>query len=552
MTNAFRRAWSALARVWAGRPLSQAPGVLFAGPESAAGVEVTVDSALSLSAVFAAVNLLSRVFGSLPRTVYQRYGRDKEPALTHPAYKLLHSSPNPEMTSSTYHRVMEWNRLLRGNAYAEVAWYGNLKPAALWPLDPRRVKPDRRESGELFFRVDHGSPDAREVEPEDLIHVPLVSEDGIVGRSFLDYAAESLGVGIATQNHAGAWFGNGARPGTILENVGNPSPEARREFKKGWDERHKGSKKYGGTAVLWGGWKWVGTDGQIDAEKSQLLQQRQFTVTEVARWLNIPPHLLADLLRATFSNIEQQGIDFLTYCFGPILADYEQEYDRKLLNPPTTYMKHNVNALMRGDKAARAAFYSTMTQIGVMSVNECRDLEDLNPVEGGDVHFVPLNMVPLSLAVQPPPPPAPNPEPGLPATPPPESGPAPTLTPDPKPALALLASTLDRLARVEINAVRRAAQKPGKFLQFLDEFYPQHTPRLSEALRVVLPACGVSSPAAPSVSGDWCQASHGALLDAADGPPGEFGARIEALLGSWGGRAAEVAAKILGEEPCEP
>lgn len=529
----------ALGRVWPGRPLSETPGILWAaGRESTAGETVDEQGALSLSAVFAAVNLYSQVVGSLPLHVYRRWGRAKEHALTHPAYRLLHTSPNSEMTSYSARRALEWNRLLGGNAYAEIVWAGNGKPAAYYPVEYQRVRHRRRDDGSLYYQVDRD----HEVEPEDMLHVPLISSDGVTGRSFLDYATESLGLGIATQTHAAAWFGNGARPGVVLENPANLTREQRAEFRAGWDERHKGPRKGGGTAVLWGGWKWVGVDGQVDPERSQLLEQRRFTAEEVARWLNIPPHLLRELSRATFSNIEHQGIDFLVYSLAPVLAGYEQEFDRKLLSPPQCYSKHSVNGLLRGDSAARSAFYREMINIGVMSVNEAREFEDWNPVDGGDVHFFPLNMAPLSKVANPPePPPSPVPEPS----------PTPAL-PAPAPALrALLEGALERLAKVEANAVRRAAEKPGRFLDWLDGYYPAHEARLTEALGPVLEVCAPGLPPA-SLASSWCGRSRAELLGLADKHPAKtFPGAAEALLGGWAARPKEVANEVMGAEPCQ-
>jgi HK97 family phage portal protein len=399
MVNPLRRFWDYLAVKFSGYPISrysETPGVLFSSQTSSAGVEVTEETALSLSAVFAGVNLLSRVLGSLPLHVYQRDGRRKEIAHEHPAYRLLHTQPNPEMTAVSFRRALEWNRLLYGGAYAEIQWAGSGQPAALWPLEGWRVSPDRDQQQRLHYKVAgaYGEPE-RVLGPEDVIAVPHVSCDGVCGRGVVHYAVQSLGLAIGVQEFAARYFGNSATPGGYLCHPGSPSPEARREFQRAWNEFHQGASNAHKTAVVYGGWEHKPGGGH-DAEKAQLLEQRRFGNEEVARWLNIPPHLLRDLTRATFSNIEHQGIDFVIYSLGPTLAEYEQEYDRKLLDPPSLYSKHNVAGLMRGDHAARASFYTQMFQIGVFNVNECRELEDMNPVEGGDTHLLPLNMAPLA------------------------------------------------------------------------------------------------------------------------------------------------------------
>lgn len=378
-------------------PLSETPGVLFGNSESSAGVDVDADSALSLSAVFAAVNLLSAVISSLPLVTYQRQGRNKLPALAEPVYRVLHSQFNLEMTAVIARRTLEVHRLLWGNAYGEISRTGRGQVAEVWPIEPWRVRPERDESSSVLqYRVDG----QRIVAAEDMVHVPLISFDGISGNSFIDYAFESLGIGIATQEFAARFYANDARPGGILKHQGTPAEKARNELKKTWQEQHGGVKNARRVAVLWGGWEYV-TDAAFDADKAQLLDQRRFSVEEVARWLNMPPHLLRDLSRATFSNIEHQGIDAVIYTFGPVLVMYEQEFDRKLLDPPNLYSKHNVTALLRGDSAARSAFYRELFGIGVFSPNEIRELEDWNPVEGGDERFVPLNMRTLVQAAEP-------------------------------------------------------------------------------------------------------------------------------------------------------
>lgn len=547
--NAVGSTLTYLGRKIAGRPLSETPGVLWSSScVASSGVHVDADTALSLSAVFAACSLLSRVIGSLPLQVYEQWGRSKEKATTHPAYRLLHSSPNPEMTAATFKRTMEWNRLLHGAAYAEITWAGNGKPVALWPVEAWRVKPDRRDDGSLYYQIDQ----QREVEPDDMLAVPLISSDGVCGRGWIDYAVESLGLGIATQEFAARYFGNNAEPGGILVNPGATQPKQRQELRESWEERHKGPHKSHRTGILWGGWTYT-PSGASNAENAQLIEQRRFTTEEVARWLGVPPHLLRDLNRATFSNIEQQNLDFLVYSLGPILTDYEQEYDKKLLRPPDLYSKHSVNGLLRGDQAARSAWYREMINAGVMSVNECRDLEDMNPVDGGDVHFFPLAMAPLPTVAFPVPVVQESPPTTTPALPAPVPAPAPEPTPSPVLA-ALLESTLERLARVEANAIRRAAEKPRRFLSWLDEYYPEHERRLREALTPVLPVCVPSGTSAEKLASVWCEDSKERLLFVSgDFTLANFTEGVAGLLASagWSERAQNATRALIGERHAE-
>ena len=514
---------------------------------------VDAESALTLSAVFAAVSLVSRVVASLPLHVYRTEGRLKEHAISHAAYRLLRTAPNPEMTSAAFRRAMEWQRILYGVGYAQIQWAANYRPLALWPLEKNRVRPERSESGELGYRVD-----GREWVPAcDMLVVPHVTANGIVGKGFIDYAGESLGISLSAQQCAGNLFDQGAKPGGILKHPGTPPLDAREEFKREWQKRHGGAGNAGRTAVLWGGWEYTGEDGSFAPEEAQLLESRRFSTEEVSRWTGIPPHLLYDLSRATFSNIEQQNLDFLVYSLGPALVDYEQEIDSKLLDSPSIYCKHAVSGLLRGDSAARASFYSAMFNLGVMSINEIRELEDWNPIEGGDTHFVPVNLAPLV-------PPVPavsvpttvvQPSTGEPSTQPAPSLPAPeapavpaTRTADPAAMRALAVATLDRLGRIEAKAVRGFARKPGAFLTAVDQFYESHRSRLAEAIVPVLAAVGADQSRAVAIASEWVERSRADLLAAAEVPAVKLAESVESAVTGWAVRAGETAARMGGEQ----
>lgn len=540
-------------------PLSQTPGQLFSGRQASSGAPVSEDDALSLSAVFSGVQLLSRVLATLPLVVYRRvrqWGRDaREQAKSNPSHWILGTEFNPEMSAVIGRRVMEFYRLLFGAGIGQIAWDGAGRAAAIWPLQTWRVKPMRDDDGTLWYQVDR----ERRVEAADIICVPGFTKDGVTWESFLDYAFESLGMSISAQEFAGRFFANDATPGVILKHPGNPKKQAREELRDSWNEAHAGSKNRRKTAVVWGGWD-VADGGGLSPEDAQLLGVKAFGVVEVSRWLNIPPHLLRDLSRATFSNIEQQGIDFIVYSIGPTLKEWEQEFDRKLLSPPDVYCKHNVNALMRGDTAMRGAWYNTLLNNGVFSVNDVREYEDLNPIESGNTYFVPLNMVPIGRAVAPPvaPAPAAPPPPAAPADPPaPASAPYPLAAELPSPLAIpacreLLAHTLDRLARVEAHALERAAQKPGRLFAWMDEFYAAHPSRLQAALEpvanVIQTAVGVAAGyrcKAGELAHRWCEESRQAILSAADAPPAEFAGRVEALLAEWDDRPLRTAQELL-------
>lgn len=382
------------------------------GYTSGSGAEVTPNTALSLSAIFAGVNLYSLIVASLPLQIYrQRADGKKDVASDLRAYRLLHTQPNPEMTAMSFRRAMEWNRLLGGMAYAEITWDDDGQPIALWPIEYWRVKPDRDEDDELYYRVD-GS---YKVAAADMLAIPLITSDGLSGWSFLDWAVESLGLGITAQEFAGAFFRNGARPGGYLHNPNaNIDPQVRAQMRAAWERQHSSAGNNNVLGMTWGAWEFKDLPQQ-SAEQAQLLQSRQFLTEEVARWLNIPPHLLRDLSRATFSNIGAQQIDFLTYSLNPVLIQYEQEYDRKLLIPPSIYSKHRVEGFLRADPQARADFYTKLAGIGGLTINQILELEDLDPIGPlGDQRFVPANWQTLEAAARrgaTPAAPAPNPVP---------------------------------------------------------------------------------------------------------------------------------------------
>lgn len=536
-----RRAADALATRYPGRPVSQTPGWLSGGAASSAGVAVDEERALSLSAVFSAVNRLSRIVAMLPLDVYRKLpsGR-KEVAASHPAQPLLHGSANPDETAFQARHRLEFFRLTWGNAYAEIGWDGAARPRSLTPVEPWRVRPERDDDGVKVYRVDS----ARTLAAGDVVHLPFVSYDGVTGRGWLSYALDSMGVAITAEEFAARLHANDAKPGGLLLNEGSPQKPARDQFREEWQKYHGGVENRGKVGVLWGGWKWQSVDG-FSPKDAELLASRKFTVAEVARWLNVPPHLLADLDRATFSNIEQQAIEFVIYCLMSILTDYEQEYNRKLLAPPGLYCKHNVNALLRGDMAARATFYKDLFGVGVLSPNDILDLEDMNSIgAAGEQRFVPVNMAPLKSFINAPAPAA--------------NAPAPAPKPEPPPAMraalaGVLADTFARLGRKELNEARRAAKDPKRMLgTWLSGFYPEFERTLRAAL---LPACRVAAAGAalsPEDAADygaalWCKESHAAILAAAECRPEEWPRAAEALFLSWGesGRAERAAADVL-------
>lgn len=554
-----RRGLARVAGSW-GTTSTSLPGELFGIRASSSGANVTDDAALSISAVFAGVRFLSTIISHLPLSVNKRVGGRKMDAENHPAWRVLKYRPNPFMTAQTFRAVMEWNRCLGGAAYAEIQWNAGGNVAALWPIEYWRVKPKWDDkAGQLKFIVDG----VYEVAVDDMLYIPQVSWDGMTPTSFLEYAVESLGVGISQQACAATFFGNGARPSGFLKHSSNVNEEQRKAFRKSWESQHGGPANQNRVGILWGGWEWQDIP-TLNAEQAQLLDSRRFTVEEVARWLNLPPHILRDLSRATFSNIEHQSIELVTMALNPILTAYEAEFDLKLLDPPRVYCKHNVNALMRGDSVTRGQFYRNLHMVGALSANDILELEDMNPIgEEGDLRFVPANLKSLEEAKRAADgEAAPSPVGGQPA-PAADVHPPDVHSPDPNqpgpggagdgqsgqdfgPMLGMVADVFRRFLKVERTAVERAAKKPATFLKTVGEFYEKHERKLAEAL---LPT-GEKMEWISAVAFQHCERSLNALRDAgqrvelANGLPG----RCKQLFDDWiASRPEEQAAEYFNE-----
>lgn len=401
----FRDMLESRARVLPGAPPSAAPAWLVSlfggGGAGASGIEVTEDVALTYSAVYAAFRILGESVGALPLKVYRRAGRARELARQHWAYPLLHDAPNRDMTSVVWRELGMTHLLGWGNAYSEIEWRGNGSAAGLWPIHPSAVSVRRLVTGEVVYDVkpDPATDRLARSQPftlaaEDVLHVPALGWNGLVGLSPIRLAREGIGLGLATERFGAAWFGNGSRPGGILSSPASLDKKARTTIREAWEETHQGANRASRVAVLGGGLTWTATT--IPPEDAQFLETRKFQVSEVARIFRLPPHMLADLERATFSNIEHQGLEFVQHSLRPWLVRWEQELARKLFNTSGTsalYAEFSVDGLLRGDKKSRDESHALGRQWGWLSANDVRELEGMNPIDGGDSYFTPLNMV---------------------------------------------------------------------------------------------------------------------------------------------------------------
>lgn len=375
---------------------------------STAGKAVNERSAMQMTAVYACVRILSEAIAGLPLHLYE-YGCDgsKEKAVGHPLYFLLHDEPNKEMTSFVFRETLMTHLLLWGNAYAQVIRNGKGEVIALYPLMPNRMEVNRTDKGQLYYQYTTSSDDAPTVEgstavlmPEDVLHIPGLGFDGLVGYSPIAMAKNAIGLAIATEEYGAKFFANGAAPSGVLEHPGTIKDPQR--VRDAWMSQFSGSRNAGKVAVLEEGMKY--TPISISPEQAQFLETRKFQINEIARIFRVPPHMVGDLEKSSFSNIEQQSLEFVKYTLDPWVIRWEQSLQRTLLSSEEKkryYFKFNLEGLLRGDYASRMTGYATARQNGWMSANDIRELENLDriPAElGGDLYLINGNMLPLGNA----------------------------------------------------------------------------------------------------------------------------------------------------------
>jgi|SRR5262245_515972 len=357
--------------------------------DTAAGVTVTEESALAFSAVYGCVKRLAESIGSLPLPVYRRVGRGKTRDWNNPLYRLLHDQPNPEMTAKQYRQAVVTSMALWGNSYSFIERNLLGEVRGLWPLNPAQVEVDRNSQNQLIYVWRHGK---RVFSADDILHPRLFSLDGIVGLSPISQAREAVALGLAEQEYGARLFSNDARPGGVLEHPGRLDDEIHDRIKRSWEDAHRGLSQAHRIAILEEGMKW--TQVGMPAKDAEFLASRKFSVIEVCRFYSMPPHMIQDLERSTNNNIEHQGIEFVTYTLMPWTVEIEQEFTRKLAPNSNVFAEFMLQGLLRGDTKSRYDAYAVGRQWGWLSVNDIREFENMNPIEGGDEYLVPMNMIP--------------------------------------------------------------------------------------------------------------------------------------------------------------
>lgn len=365
------------------------------------GKIVTPQSALTLTAVYAAINTIATDSARLPLITYQaRKEGGKRPATADPRYRLLAIAPNPEMSAFRYFQSAMSHVLGWGNHYSEIIRDGSGMPTALWPMDPGKIEPRRDERTRALFYADKET--GRRFLPEQVLHIAGLGFDGILGYSPVTLARQAIGLGIAAEEFGAAFYGNGAMPGGVLETPKKISAEASRRIRETWENVHGGTLNAHRTAILEEGLTWKST--QIPPEDAQFLTTRQFQVVEICRLFNLPPSKLQDYQHAHLANLEESNLDYLGSTLMGWLTAIESEVNRKLFfadEAGRVFAGHEMSALMRGNMAARVQFYTGLFGMGAICPDEIRDKEGLNPIGpdgGGDQFLVQAQYVPLEQA----------------------------------------------------------------------------------------------------------------------------------------------------------
>ena len=369
------------------------------------GKTVNERTALQTTAVYACVRILSETIASLPLHVYRYTEGGKAKDTEHVLYTLLHDEPNPDMTSFVFRETLMSHLLIWGNAYSQILRDRSGQVIGLYPLLPDQMSVHRSEKGKLFYvynRYEEDNPNFQEkgsivLSQEEVLHIPGLGFDGLIVYSPIALAKNAVGMTLACEEYGASFFGNGANPGGVLEHPGILKDPAK--VRDSWNAVYQGTRNAHKVAVLEEGmsYKQIG----IPPEEAQFLETRKFQINEIARLFRIPPHMVGDLEKSSFSNIEQQSLEFVKYTLDPWVVRFEQALKKSLLLPEekkTHFIKFNVDGLLRGDYQSRMNGYAIGRQNGWLSTNDIRELEELNPIppeEGGALYLINGNMTKL-------------------------------------------------------------------------------------------------------------------------------------------------------------
>ncbi len=368
------------------------------GAPNGSGQIVNASSAQRLTAVTCAFRIISETQAVLPLHVYrQQADGTKQRDRTHPLYRLLRHQPNPWQTAFEFKRMLTWHAVSRGAGYAEILLRGDGQVGALVPLHSDRVRPDVTEAGEIVYRYTPVRGEVREIPFQRMFKLLAFSEDGVCGRSLIEVCQEGIGAGLAAESFAAHFWANQATPSGILKAPNVMKPDAAEKLRKMWQARYGGVENAARTPLLENGVEYVQLGMKM--QDAQFIESRKFHVTEIARLFRLPPHMLGDLERATFTNIEHQGLEFVVHSMSPWLVMWEQAVWRDLLteqDQEDRFAEHLVDALLRGDIGSRYGAYAVGRQWGWLSADDVREKENMNPLPDGQgrAYLTPLNMLP--------------------------------------------------------------------------------------------------------------------------------------------------------------
>lgn len=357
------------------------------------GKTVNERTAMQTTAVYACVRILAETIASLPLHTYKSTSDGKEKARDHPIYSLLSDGPNPEMTSFVFRETLMGHLLLWGNSYSQIIRDGRGKVIAIYPLMPDKMTVKRSEKGEIYYLYNKEGEDYI-LRKDEVLHIPGLGFDGLTGYSPIAMAKNAIGMAIATEEYGAKFFSNGANPGGVLEHPGVVKDPQR--IRESWNSVYQGSSNAHKVAVLEEGMKFQPIG--IPPEQAQFLETRKYQTEEICRIFRVPPHLVGDLERATFSNIEHQSISFVVHTIRPWLVRIEQSINKALFSESERkeyFVNFVVEGLLRGDYESRMRGYSIGIQNGFLSPNDVRRLENMNSIEHGDIYAMNGNMLKL-------------------------------------------------------------------------------------------------------------------------------------------------------------
>ena len=522
-----------------GDPMAGIIHVFGTRTDNAAGQPVDEYTAMHYAPVIAATRLLATSVACL-RLELLEDGNRANPSKRHPIARLMNVKPNRWQNAYNFRTWAVAQQVNLGNAYAEIQRSRGGAVEALKPIHANHVKVER-DGEDVTYLVREPERKWRAIGQDDMFHVASDINDGLMCTGMIELLTESIGMGLATEQHGASFFGNGAVPEGLLKHPGTLSPEARRNLRSEWKKKHVGKREVG---ILWEGMDYVQTT--ISPEQAQFLETRKYNAEVIAQAYRVPQHMIGILDRSSFNNIEVQSREFVRYSLLHWLKAWEHEIMTKLLSQraqDSLVAKFNTDEFELVELESRTRAMNDLWMHGGITLDERRQREGLDPynIPGvSDTPFVPLNIAPAETAVkqleedEQPPEPPPMDE---------EDGDGDEMDVIASATRTAVVDTMKRMAANEANAAKRAAKKPAEFFKWLDDFYGRHRAKLLDAIAPTVTAWQLSQREAPNaqeITHAWCADSRQQLLDAADGDPKEFEKRVAAVVSKWQQRAETI------------